>query len=172
MAIMSYYLKLHAPGAKTFFQVCSYLFSLHSFAKVIKARYGTTTHMIVLVFGLFTNIIVTLSLLLGGTAVLTALVQVCLFLCLSVYVVASFCPDLSVSCLCNSPGPLPRVCLDASGCLDRWLHLSWRSRGEHTVVHTFLYFLPGHILCQLFQLPGHLQLDRRLHDRDFLQSLQ
>jgi hypothetical protein len=32
--------------------------------------------MVVLVFGLFTNIIVTLSLLLGGTAVLTGLVQV------------------------------------------------------------------------------------------------
>merc|ERR1719295_326906 len=62
MAIMSYYLKLNAPGAKTFFQV-------------IKARFGSRTHIIVLIFGLFTNIIVTLSLLLGGTAVLTGLVQ-------------------------------------------------------------------------------------------------
>ena len=62
MAIMSYYLKLNAPGAKTFFQV-------------IRARFGTRTHIIVLVFGLFTNVIVTLSLLLGGTAVLTGLVQ-------------------------------------------------------------------------------------------------
>ena len=43
---------------------------------MIKSRYGGKTHIIVLVFGLFTNIIVTLSLLLGGTAVLTGLVQV------------------------------------------------------------------------------------------------
>ena len=44
--------------------------------QVIKSRYGGKTHIIVLIFGLFTNIIVTLSLLLGGTAVLTGLVQV------------------------------------------------------------------------------------------------
>ena len=76
MAIMSYYLKLHAPGAKTFFQVhLTHFLKLKCVPKVIKSRYGSTTHSIVLVFGLFTNIIVTLSLLLGGTAVLTGLVQ-------------------------------------------------------------------------------------------------
>ena len=46
---------------------------------MIKSRYGGKTHIIVLVFGLFTNIIVTLSLLLGGTAVLTGLVQVIVY---------------------------------------------------------------------------------------------
>ncbi|XP_013388209.1 urea-proton symporter DUR3 [Lingula anatina] len=61
-AILSIELKTKAPGAKTFLQV-------------IKARFGTTTHVTFCVFAGFTNLVVTASLLLAGTAVLTSLVQ-------------------------------------------------------------------------------------------------
>ena len=58
---------------------------------MIKSRYGGKTHIIVLVFGLFTNIIVTLSLLLGGTAVLTGLVQVIVYFVTKRFSNATFC---------------------------------------------------------------------------------
>jgi Na+/proline symporter len=61
-AILSIMLKTKAPGAKTFLQV-------------MKARYGKTTHIVFCMFAFFTNLIVTLSLLLGGVAVLTSLVD-------------------------------------------------------------------------------------------------
>ncbi|XP_013388214.1 urea-proton symporter DUR3 [Lingula anatina] len=61
-AILSIELKTKAPGAKTFLQV-------------IKARFGKATHITYCVFACFTNLVVTASLLLSGTAVLTSLVQ-------------------------------------------------------------------------------------------------
>jgi len=45
----------------------------HTFPEVIKARYGTTAHIVFIYFGLATNMIVTAMLLLGGAAVATNL---------------------------------------------------------------------------------------------------
>ncbi|EFQ92407.1 hypothetical protein CFE70_010403 [Pyrenophora teres f. teres 0-1] len=45
----------------------------HTFLEVIRARYGTITHIVFMVFGLFTNILVTSMLLTGGSAVVTSL---------------------------------------------------------------------------------------------------
>ncbi|KAF8417200.1 Sodium:solute symporter family-domain-containing protein [Tirmania nivea] len=45
----------------------------HTFLEVIRARYGTATHLTFAVFGLFTNILVTAMLLTGGSAVVTSL---------------------------------------------------------------------------------------------------
>ena len=51
-AIISIHLKIRAPGAKTFLQV-------------IKARFGSATHIVFCVFALMTNLIVTALLMLG-----------------------------------------------------------------------------------------------------------
>lgn len=48
----------------------------HTFLEVIRARYGTFTHLTFAVFGLFTNILVTAMLLTGGSAVVTSLTGV------------------------------------------------------------------------------------------------
>ncbi|RMZ76393.1 hypothetical protein DV737_g4866, partial [Chaetothyriales sp. CBS 132003] len=48
----------------------------HTFLEVIRARYGTITHMVFLTFGLMTNILVTAMLLTGGSAVVTSLTGV------------------------------------------------------------------------------------------------
>lgn len=45
----------------------------HTFLEVIKARYGVVTHIVFLVFGLMTNILVTAMLLTGGSAVASSL---------------------------------------------------------------------------------------------------
>jgi Na+/proline symporter len=45
----------------------------HTFLEVIKARYGVATHIVFLVFGLMTNILVTAMLLTGGSAVASSL---------------------------------------------------------------------------------------------------
>ncbi|CCF40474.1 urea active transporter, partial [Colletotrichum higginsianum] len=45
----------------------------HTFLEVIKARYGTATHLVFIVFGLMTNILVTLMLIVGGAATVNAL---------------------------------------------------------------------------------------------------
>ncbi|TDZ32649.1 putative urea active transporter 1 [Colletotrichum spinosum] len=45
----------------------------HTFLEVIKARYGTMTHVVFIVFGLMTNILVTLMLIVGGAATVNAL---------------------------------------------------------------------------------------------------
>ncbi|KAI1436943.1 Sodium:solute symporter family-domain-containing protein [Xylaria sp. CBS 124048] len=45
----------------------------HTFLEVIKARYGTIGHMVFLVFGLVTNILVSLMLIVGGAATINAL---------------------------------------------------------------------------------------------------
>ncbi|KAK3201656.1 hypothetical protein GRF29_164g184883 [Pseudopithomyces chartarum] len=45
----------------------------HTFLEVIRARYGAVTHIVFMVFGLFTNILVTSMLLTGGSAVVTTL---------------------------------------------------------------------------------------------------
>ncbi|KAJ4366197.1 urea active transporter [Neocucurbitaria cava] len=45
----------------------------HTFLEVIRARYGAVTHVVFMVFGLFTNILVTSMLLTGGSAVVTSL---------------------------------------------------------------------------------------------------
>ena len=52
-------LKRRAPNAITFLEV-------------IRARYGAVTHIVFMVFGLFTNILVTSMLLTGGSAVVTS----------------------------------------------------------------------------------------------------
>lgn len=44
----------------------------HTFLEVIRARYGAVTHIVFMVFGLFTNILVTSMLLTGGSAVVHA----------------------------------------------------------------------------------------------------
>lgn len=41
----------------------------HTFLEVIRARYGMATHLVYVVFGLMTNILVTAMLLTGGSAV-------------------------------------------------------------------------------------------------------
>ena len=48
----------------------------HTFLEVIRARYGSVTHIVFMVFGLFTNILVTSMLLTGGSAVVTSLTGV------------------------------------------------------------------------------------------------
>jgi len=55
-AILAIELKRKAPKA-------------HTFPEIIRARYGTTAHIVFLYFGLITNMIVTAMLLLGGAAV-------------------------------------------------------------------------------------------------------
>lgn len=45
----------------------------HTFLEVIRARYGVYTHLVFIVFGLMTNILVTAMLLTGGSAVVTSL---------------------------------------------------------------------------------------------------
>ncbi|KAF2090943.1 urea active transporter [Saccharata proteae CBS 121410] len=48
----------------------------HTFLEVIRARYGTATHVVFMIFGLMTNILVTAMLLTGGAAVVTSLTGV------------------------------------------------------------------------------------------------
>ncbi|KAI0894178.1 Na+/solute symporter [Annulohypoxylon nitens] len=45
----------------------------HTFLEVIKARYGTIVHLVFMVFGLVTNILVSLMLVVGGSATVSAL---------------------------------------------------------------------------------------------------
>ncbi|KAK7701929.1 urea active transporter [Diaporthe eres] len=45
----------------------------HTFLEVIKARYGTIPHLVFMVFGLVTNILVSLMLIVGGSATVNAL---------------------------------------------------------------------------------------------------
>ncbi|KAK8123076.1 urea active transporter [Apiospora sp. TS-2023a] len=45
----------------------------HTFLEVIKARYGTVPHIVFMVFGLATNILVSLMLIVGGSATVSAL---------------------------------------------------------------------------------------------------
>jgi Na+/proline symporter len=44
----------------------------HTFLEVIRARYGAVTHIVFMVFGICTNILVTSMLLTGGSAVVTS----------------------------------------------------------------------------------------------------
>ena len=60
-AVLSIQLKTRAPGAKTFLQV-------------VHARFGGTAHLVYCALAVLTSTLVTLMLLLGGTAVLRALV--------------------------------------------------------------------------------------------------
>ncbi|KAL0937256.1 urea active transporter [Colletotrichum truncatum] len=59
-ATLAIQLKRRAPNA-------------HTFLEVIKARYGTVTHIVFIIFGLMTNILVTLMLIVGGAATVNAL---------------------------------------------------------------------------------------------------
>ncbi|KAJ1554108.1 hypothetical protein HK096_004985, partial [Nowakowskiella sp. JEL0078] len=59
-AILAIEIKRKAPNA-------------HTFLEIIKIRYGTTAHIVFMIFGLLTNIIVTAMLILGGSAVVTDL---------------------------------------------------------------------------------------------------
>lgn len=61
-AMVSVQLKVRAPGAKTFLQV-------------IRARFGSSTHKVFVVYALLTNIIVTANSMLGGSAVLSGLTK-------------------------------------------------------------------------------------------------
>lgn len=45
----------------------------HTFLEVIKARFGTVPHLVFMVFGLVTNILVSLMLIVGGSATVNAL---------------------------------------------------------------------------------------------------
>lgn len=45
----------------------------HTFLEVIKARYGTLPHIVFMVFGLVTNILVSLMLIVGASATVNAL---------------------------------------------------------------------------------------------------
>ncbi|CAK7568240.1 MAG: urea active transporter [Sporothrix epigloea] len=45
----------------------------HTFLEIIRARYGTMAHIVYLVFGLATNILVSLMLIIGGSATVNAL---------------------------------------------------------------------------------------------------
>lgn len=45
----------------------------HTFLEVIKARYGTVAHVVFMVFGLVTNMLVSLMLIVGGSATISAL---------------------------------------------------------------------------------------------------
>ncbi|KAH7136767.1 Sodium:solute symporter family-domain-containing protein [Dactylonectria estremocensis] len=45
----------------------------HTFLEVIRARYGTVAHVVFMVFGLVTNILVSLMLIVGGSATVSAL---------------------------------------------------------------------------------------------------
>lgn len=45
----------------------------HTFLEVIRARYGTIAHVVFMVFGLVTNILVSLMLIVGGSATVSAL---------------------------------------------------------------------------------------------------
>jgi hypothetical protein len=45
----------------------------HTFLEVIKARFGTVTHLVFAVFGIMTNVLVTAMLLTGGAAVISSL---------------------------------------------------------------------------------------------------
>ncbi|GBB97820.1 hypothetical protein RclHR1_03080009 [Rhizophagus clarus] len=62
-AILAVEVKRKAPNA-------------HTFLEIINARYGKPTHIVFLIFGLLTNVIVTAMLLLGGSAVVNALTGV------------------------------------------------------------------------------------------------
>lgn len=45
----------------------------HTFLEIIRARYGSVAHIVFLVFGLATNILVSLMLIIGGSATINAL---------------------------------------------------------------------------------------------------
>ncbi|CAG5131507.1 unnamed protein product [Candidula unifasciata] len=62
-SMLAVQLKTRAPGAKTFLQV-------------IKARFGRRSHIVFCCYALTTNIVVTAMLMLGGSAVIKALVKV------------------------------------------------------------------------------------------------
>ncbi|CAG8689677.1 11181_t:CDS:10 [Rhizophagus irregularis] len=62
-AILAVEVKRKAPNA-------------HTFLEIVNARYGKATHIIFLIFGMLTNVIVTAMLLLGGSAVVNALTGV------------------------------------------------------------------------------------------------
>jgi Na+/proline symporter len=61
----------------------------HTFPEVIRARYGSVTHVVYIVFGLMTNILVTSMLLTGGSAVVTFITGV-------PTVAACFCSQLEL----------------------------------------------------------------------------
>lgn len=69
--------------------------SRQTFLEAVRARYGMATHFVYIVFGLFTNILVTAMLLTGGSAVISSLTGVptaaaCFLLPLGVVVYTMF----------------------------------------------------------------------------------
>ncbi|KAG9243088.1 urea active transporter-like protein [Calycina marina] len=67
----------------------------HTFLEVIRARFGTTTHIVFAIFGIMTNILVTAMLLTGGAAVVSSLtgmstVAACFLLPLGVIIYTMF----------------------------------------------------------------------------------
>lgn len=59
-SILAVYVKRRAPSA-------------HTFLEIVRARWGTTAHIVFCVFAALTNIIVTSMLILGGSSTVTAL---------------------------------------------------------------------------------------------------
>ena len=59
-SMLAVQVKRHAPTA-------------HTFLEIVRARWGTKAHLVFMFFGFTTNVLVTSMLLLGGSAVVTAL---------------------------------------------------------------------------------------------------
>jgi len=84
----------------------------HTFLETVRARYGKFTHIVFLVFGLMTNILVTAMLLTGGSAVVESLTGVptaaaCFLLPVGVVLYTMFggikATFLTGMCLCIQP---------------------------------------------------------------------
>lgn len=75
----------------------------HTFLEVIRARYGAVTHIVFMVFGVLTNVLVTSMLLTGGSAVVTSVCtsyccQVIVELTLKAYRDANCCGLFPLAC--------------------------------------------------------------------------
>jgi Na+/proline symporter len=73
-------LKRRAPNAHvssfSLVTASSDAYTYQTFLEAVRARYGTATHFVYIIFGLFTNILVTAMLLTGGAAVVSSLTGV------------------------------------------------------------------------------------------------
>jgi hypothetical protein len=113
----------------------------HTFLEIIQKRYGTTAHIVFIFFALFCNILVASQLLLGGSAVVTALtgmnVYAAIFLIplgVCVYVVLG---GLRATFLCMSPLPSNFVHSFGKRTLTsrRRLHSHFYPTNHHSVLY-------------------------------------
>jgi amino acid transporter len=98
--------------------------------EIIKARWGTTSHLVFMFFAFCTNILVSSMLILGGAAVVNALTgmdiyAVCLLLMLSVVAYAHlhhapFAAGTRLRSSCARKKCLPTCCICLAPCDDRW----------------------------------------------------